>query len=239
MNMPKPRLSYANVVATLALVIAVGGGSAYAASKITAKDLAVGAVTTPKIKKRAVKSGKIAVGAVRGNQVADHSLGSDQIAPRSIRPESVADHSLSSTQIAPGSIKPESLEVPLSFVASFGGGSVGVPSGEPAAYPLSSWTQQPGQINVVFGAAQATLAAEGGTCQAYVQLLQNGDEVGGGQISTDSETPVAVEGSLGANPQVDPVTTKTNTLTALVGSNGNCTAGSQINSTRFRVVAFG
>ena len=92
---------------------------------------------------------------------------------------------------------------------------------------------------MVFGAAQATLAAEGGTCQAYVQLLQNGDEVGGGQISTDSATPVAVEGSLGANPQVDPVTAKTNTLTALVGSNGNCTAGSQIDSTRFRVVAFG
>ena len=186
-----------------------------------------------------MKSGKIAVGAVRGNQIADHALSSTQIALGSIKPESVANHSLSSDEIKPGSIKPESLEVPLSFVASFGGGSVSVPSGEPAAYPLSSWTQQPGQINVVFGAAQATLAAEGGTCQAYVQLLQNGDEVGGGQISTDSETPVAVEGSLGANPQVDPVTAKTNTLTALVGSNGNCTAGSQINSTRFRVVAFG
>ena len=74
-------------------------------------------------------------------------------------------------------------------------------------YPLddATWIQQPGQINVVFGGVQATLAAEGGTCQAYVQLLQNGEEVGGGQLSTDSETLVTVEGSLGANPQIDPV----------------------------------
>ncbi|MEZ5076001.1 MAG: hypothetical protein R2725_01000 [Solirubrobacterales bacterium] len=217
----RPRLTYANVTATIALFLALGGGAAFAASKITAKDIAAGAVTTKKIKKRAVKSGKLAVGAVRGNQVADHALGS--------------------TQIAPGSIKPESLEVPLSFVASFGGGSANVPSGEPVAYPLddATWTQQPGQINVVFGGAQATLAAEGATCQVYLQLLQNGEEVGGGQLSTDSETPIAVEGSLGANPQVDPVATKTNTLTAVVGSNGNCAAGSQVDSTRFRVLAFG
>lgn len=217
----RPRLSYANVVATLALVIAVGGGSAYAAGQITAQDIAPGAVTTPKIKQRAVKSGRIAVGAVRGNQVADHALGS--------------------TQIAPGSVKPESLEVPLAFVANFGGGSVGVPNGAPVDYALdnATWIQQPNEIDVVFGEAQATLAAEGGTCQAYVQLLLNGEEVGGGQIQTDSAEPTGVHGSLGANPQIDPPIAKTNTLTARVGSNGNCTSGSKIDSTRFRVLGFG
>ena len=72
-----------------------------------------------------------------------------------------------------------------------------------------------------------------------MQPLQNGDEVGVGQISTDSATPVAVEGSVGANPQIDPLTAKTNTLTARVGSNGSCSAGSTIDSTRFRVPSFG
>ena len=37
MKMLKLRLSYANVVATLALVIAVGGGSAYAARYLSTK----------------------------------------------------------------------------------------------------------------------------------------------------------------------------------------------------------
>ena len=221
MKLRKPRLTYANVVATLALVLAVGGGSAYAASRITASEIAPGAVTSAKIKQRAVKSGKIAVGAVRGNQVADHAL--------------------SSTQIAAGSIKPESLEVPLAFVANFGGGGIGVPSGEPADYPLinATWTQQPGEIDVVFGEAKATLSSTGGTCQAFVQLLLNGAEVGGGQVTTESPTPVAVQTSLGANPQIDPASAKPNTLTARVGSNGNCAAGSRIDSTRFRVLAFG
>lgn len=222
----RKRLTYANVMSSIAVFLVVAGGSAFAASQLAknsvgTEQIKTNAVTTAKIKGRAVKSGKIAVAAVRGNQVADHSL--------------------SSTQIAPSSIKPESLEVPLSFVASFGGGSIAVPSGGPVAYTLNNatWTQPPGQIDVVFGGAQATLAAEGGTCQAYIQLLQNGEEVGGGQIQTESESLVAVEGSLGANPQIGPLTTKTNTLTAMVGSNGNCAAGSTIDSTRFQVIAFG
>ena len=221
MRSERRTFSYANVVATLALILAVGGGSAFAASQITTNDIAANAVTTAKIKQRAVQSGKIAVGAVRGNQVADHSL--------------------SSTQIAPGSIKPESLEVPLAFVASFGGASAAIPSGEPADYPLANatWTQQPGEIDVIFGEVQATLSAEGGTCQAYVQLLLNGVEVGGGQISTNSATPVAVQGSVGANPQIDPTSPEANTVTARVASNGSCGAGSQIESTRFRVLGFG
>ena len=42
----RPRLSYANVVATLALIIAIGGGSAYAASRlVTGKQIAKGTIT--------------------------------------------------------------------------------------------------------------------------------------------------------------------------------------------------
>ncbi|MGE0065783.1 MAG: hypothetical protein AB7F97_09090 [Solirubrobacterales bacterium] len=241
MKMPKPRLSYANVVATLALVIAVGGGSAYAANKITAKDIAPGAVTTKKVNKRAIVSGKIAVGAVRGNQIADHAFGSTQIAPRSIQPASLADNALSSAQIKPGSIKPESLEVPLAFLASFGGGSAAVPSGEPVAYALNNatYTQVPEQITVLFGGVQATLAAKPGEfCEVFIEVLQDGQQVGGGGVRTNSETPVALEGSVGATPQVG-FAIRSHTLTARIGSNGQCTAGSQVNSTLFRVLSFG
>jgi hypothetical protein len=219
----RTKLTYANVTATLAVFLALGGG-AYAATRIHARDIASGAVRTRAIHARAVTSGKIAIGAVRGNQVARAGL--------------------SSTQIKPGSITPASLEVPLQYIASPGGGSVSVPSGEGVAYPLAdaTWTQGPGQINVVFGEGTATLAYDGsgeGSCRAFIELSLNGHQVGGGELSTSSETLVPVTGSLGANPEIDPPAPRTNTLTSKVFSNGDCVPASTIDSARFRVLDFG
>jgi hypothetical protein len=58
------RLTYANVVATLALFLALGGGVVWAAGKIGAKGLKANAVTAGKIKRNAVTNSKI-----RGNAV--------------------------------------------------------------------------------------------------------------------------------------------------------------------------
>ena len=74
------RLTYANVVATLALFIALGGAS-YAALKLPKnsvgpKQLKKNAVTTPKIKDRAVTAAKIQVsglGTVPSAANADHA----------------------------------------------------------------------------------------------------------------------------------------------------------------------
>jgi methionine-rich copper-binding protein CopC len=221
----RSRLTYANVMSSVAVFLVVAGGSAFAANQLAknsvgTKQIKKNAVTTAKLKARAVKSGKIAVAAVRGNQVADHAL--------------------SSAQIAPGSIKPESLEVPLAILASFGGASAAVPSGEMVAYPLNNatWTQAPEQITVLFGGVRATVAAKPGEfCEAFVEVLQDGQQIGGGGVQTSSETPSTVEGSIGANPQVG-FSTKTHTLTAKIGSNGQCTAGSRIDSTLFRILSF-
>ena len=43
------RLTYANVVSTIALVFALGGGAAFAASQIGTQQIAANAVTTGKI----------------------------------------------------------------------------------------------------------------------------------------------------------------------------------------------
>ena len=52
------RLTYANVVATLALIIAIGGGSAYAASRlVTGKQIAKGTITGANIKQSTLTSG--------------------------------------------------------------------------------------------------------------------------------------------------------------------------------------
>ena len=220
------RLTYANVTATIALFCALAGGTAFAASKIHARDIAHGAVRTRALHARAVQSGKIAVGAVRGNQVADAALGS--------------------TQIAPGSITPDSLEVPLRFLATPSGGESPIPGGEGGGldYPLAdaSWPQGPGEINVVFGEASATLAYDGsgeGSCRVFLELRMNGQQAGGGELQTDSETPTAVRTAIGVNPEIDPPAPRTDVLTAKLHSNGACSAASRIDSSRYRVIDFG
>jgi hypothetical protein len=69
MRKTRPRLTYANVVATLALFIALGGASAFAAAQ-----LAKNSVGSRQLKSKSVTTGKIAPNAVNGSKVANASL---------------------------------------------------------------------------------------------------------------------------------------------------------------------
>lgn len=75
----RPRLSYANVAATLALVLAIGGGTVYAASElgknsvkskhiakgqVKKSDLGKNSVTSPKVKNGGIKAQDIAAGVI-------------------------------------------------------------------------------------------------------------------------------------------------------------------------------
>ncbi len=219
----KPRLTYANVVSTLALFLVLGSGAAYAADKIRSGDIAPGAVRTSDVFKRAIISGKIAVGAVQSNQIADGAVGSKQIGA--------------------GAVAPSNLQFPVSFVASPTGGSAPV-TASPEPYPLAdgTWVQRPGEIDVILGATVATLAYDDsgpGACRVYFEIRLNGLQVGGGEVSTGSTTPQRVEQSIGAQPQIDPIAPTTNQLSVQTASNGACTPDSTIDSTRFRVLNFG
>jgi hypothetical protein len=75
----RPRLTYSNVVATLALFIAVTGATAFAASQlgknsVGSKQLKKNAVTPAKIKKNAVTTAKIKGNAVTGAKVNESTL---------------------------------------------------------------------------------------------------------------------------------------------------------------------
>ena len=68
------RLTYANVVATLGLFIAIGGASAFAAT-----ELGKNSVGSRQLKAKAVSTGKIAPNAVNGSRVANGSLTGEDI----------------------------------------------------------------------------------------------------------------------------------------------------------------
>jgi hypothetical protein len=222
MNLPT-RLTYANVVSTIALFMALTGGVVYAAGKIGSNEIKRGAVSSQKLAAKAVKGGKIAPGSVKTAKIAAGAVGN--------------------AQIADDSISPDKLVVPLEFVADPQGGSAPVTSG-PDAYPLSNaqWSQAPGQVQVIFGEATATLAYDGsgsGSCQVFFDIRLNGKQVGGGQLSTGSTSAEQVTSSLGAQPEVDPETATDVVMTIQTGSNGDCENGSTIDSSRFRVLSFG
>jgi len=63
-----------NVVAYLALFVALCTGSAYAANQITSKDIAKNAVKAKHIKDGQVRGAELGAGAVTGDKVADDSL---------------------------------------------------------------------------------------------------------------------------------------------------------------------
>jgi hypothetical protein len=78
----RKRLTYANVMSSLAVFLVVGGASAFAAShlgknSVGTKQLKANAVTTAKIKKEAVTAKKIKKGTITGTQVNLAKLGAE------------------------------------------------------------------------------------------------------------------------------------------------------------------
>lgn len=119
------RLTYANVMSTIAFVIAFGGGTAYAShlvvessdivdGQVKTVDLGNSAVTSAKIRDGAVATADLADGAVTGTKVADSSLtGTDvlggsltggDIADGSVTGGDLANSTLTGAKIADGSI---------------------------------------------------------------------------------------------------------------------------------------
>ena len=102
----RPRLTYANVVSTLALIIATSTGGAYAASLIQTSQIADGAVTTPKLRDGAVKPAKIDANAVQRNKLADGAVGSLEIANGSITGTDIGNGSITASDLQNSARRP-------------------------------------------------------------------------------------------------------------------------------------
>jgi len=98
-------LSYANVISTLALFIALGMGSAYAASQlgpksVGAKQLRPGAVTADKIRKHAVTAPKLKAGAVKQGKIATNAITADKIAAGAVNGAKLPNEVVTTEKIA-------------------------------------------------------------------------------------------------------------------------------------------
>lgn len=94
------RPSYADVASTLALVVALGGTSAYAATTLAKNSVGTaqiqdGAVTTAKLHATAVSAGKIAGRAVKTGKLANLAVTNAELAGGAVNSVKVQNNSLS------------------------------------------------------------------------------------------------------------------------------------------------
>jgi len=105
LNQIRKRLTYANVMSSIAVFLVLGGGAAYAAFKVPPKS-----VGTPQLKRNAVKTGKVAFEAIRAgklsknavptNRLRDNAVAADKIANGSVLTDKLADESVATGKIA-------------------------------------------------------------------------------------------------------------------------------------------
>jgi hypothetical protein len=103
------KLTYANIVSTLALFLALGGATALATGQlplrsIGAKQLRPGAVTAEKIRKNAVTAPKLEALAVKSGKLANGAVKEAKLANASVSGSKLASGAVSTEKIAPGAV---------------------------------------------------------------------------------------------------------------------------------------
>ncbi|MGC1851396.1 MAG: hypothetical protein WA687_03025 [Solirubrobacterales bacterium] len=167
MKQIRKRLTYANVMSSLAVFLILGGATAFAAVKkvgpneIKANSIKTGkivkeAVTAGKIKKAAVNESRLADGAVTTNKLADNAVTTPKIAAdavttakiakEAVTNEKIAANAVTDANIANGAISANKLgaitvQTETATVATGGDGSANVecPAGQRAISGGGAW----------------------------------------------------------------------------------------------------
>jgi hypothetical protein len=136
------RLTYANVTSTIALLLALGGTTAYAASKlpdrsvgefqlrpgaVTAEKIRKNAVTAPKIKAEANKQGKNANGSITAAKLTQGSVSNSSLQSNSVTNSKIAPEAVTGDKVNEGTLS----EVPSASKADF---ATNAESGNPPAF---------------------------------------------------------------------------------------------------------
>lgn len=98
MRQIRKRLTYANVMSSLAVFMVLGGGAAIAAN------LPKNSVGTPQLKRNAVKAGKIGRNAVRTGKLAPKAVRAGKLAKNAVPTNRLRDNAVTSGKILDGSI---------------------------------------------------------------------------------------------------------------------------------------
>ena len=114
----RSRLTFSNVVAVMAMFIALGGFS-YAAVKIGSKQIANNSIKSKDIRDERVKGRDIRSNAVGPDEIADNSVDTNHIADNAVSTGKLADDAVDTTKIADGTITNADLNAEAAVAKGF------------------------------------------------------------------------------------------------------------------------
>ncbi|MBS1677962.1 MAG: hypothetical protein JST08_11305 [Actinobacteria bacterium] len=194
------RLTYANVIATLALFLALGGGAVWAANHQAAK------IGTGKLKPNAVTAGKIKANAVTQSKIRENAVTTVKIREGSVNFGKLA---AGTNVVATATSSP---------VAVDGASAVGVSFPSPITF-----TPATGSVYLMSVEARGSNLARSGpeTCRVQVVPLVNGTEWGGGAplvlsaFAPNAENP---SGAIASGGQTSPIGLTAGGATQTIGA---------------------
>lgn len=212
MRIPRPKLNYANVVATIALFIALGGAAIAAGlpkHSVGAAQLKRGAVTPAALRKGAVTAGKIAPKAVVAGKLGTNAVLPGNLGKGIISTEKLGEAAVIASKIKNGVVTTNKLTNEAVTAAKLGKESVTLGKLGPEVAPLLGTLKSGQTLRGVFDLG-STAAAGGDTTRGAagfqfpllnaptVTVLKAGETtancagLGGG----NSQTPQATGGNL-------------------------------------------
>jgi hypothetical protein len=126
----RKRLTYANVMSSIAVFLVLGGATALAAGQLAKnsvgkKQLKANAVTTAKLKKNAVTTAKIKNNAVTEAKIKNGAITSAKLGAKVVTGANIADDTITAANVAPGSLSSADLTdvrmIPLTKIGATGG----------------------------------------------------------------------------------------------------------------------
>jgi hypothetical protein len=201
------KLSYANVIASLALFIALGGAAVAAGlakNSVGTKQLKPNAVTAAKIKNGAVNSHKLAHGAVVAGKLGANSVSSGVLQNGSVLAAKLAKNSVTNAAIANGVVGTNKLGNNVVTTAKLADGSVTAAKLGPEVAPLLG-TLKKGQTlrGIVYASATDPTASAGDTIAStgvsYQFPLENPPTTN--IVDPNTATTAACPGITGGNGQ--------------------------------------
>ncbi len=207
MKLIRKRLTYANVMSSIAVFLVLGGATAFAATKIGSNEIKGNSITTGKIKKEAVTKAKIKKSSVDSSKLADNAVITSKLAKDAVTGEKVNESTLGTVPSATSAITASNLTPPEAYREI---GTVGQPPFENGAsnfggeFSTAAFFKDhegvvhlKGTVNGTAGTVIFTLPsgyrptqtldidAIGSGAQAYIYIRANGTvEVNGAGVAT-------------------------------------------------------
>ncbi len=104
MKQIRKRITYANVMSSIAVFLVLGGGAAYAAKKIGSNQIKANSIKTGKIVKEAVTTSKLKKEAVSTDKLANNAVTTAKIADNAVTTAKIADDAVTGAKVQESSL---------------------------------------------------------------------------------------------------------------------------------------